>query len=51
LALWLIKGGCHRFCYGQEEDAVFQEDGVYIHLIKKQYIMLGWYLHQYKLFE
>jgi hypothetical protein len=23
---WLIKGGCHRFVYGQEEDAVFQED-------------------------
>jgi glycosyltransferase involved in cell wall biosynthesis len=35
------------FVYGQEEDAVFQEDGVYIHLIKKQkYIMLGWYLHR-----
>lgn len=35
------------FVYGQEEDAVFQEDDVYIHLIKKQkYIMLGWYLHR-----
>jgi hypothetical protein len=24
------------FVYGQEEDAVFQEDGVYIHPIKKK---------------
>jgi hypothetical protein len=26
LALLVNKGGCHRFVYGQEEDAVFQED-------------------------
>lgn len=35
------------FVYGQEEEAFFQEEDVYIHLIKTQkYTMLGWYLHR-----
>lgn len=45
----LVKKGVivSVFVYGQEEEAVFQEEGVYIHLIKAQkYTMLGWYLHR-----
>ncbi len=35
------------FIYGQKEDAVFEEDGVKIHLIKNQnYKFLGWFLHR-----
>lgn len=35
------------FVYGQKEDAVFEEDGVKIHLIKNQsYKFLGWFLHR-----
>lgn len=35
------------FVYGQKEDAVFEEDGVKIHLIKNQtYKILGWFLHR-----
>jgi glycosyltransferase involved in cell wall biosynthesis len=35
------------FVYGQKEDAILQEEGVKIHLIKAQkYRMLGWYLHR-----
>lgn len=35
------------FIYGQGEDAVFEKEGVKIHLIKAQkYRILGWYLHR-----
>lgn len=35
------------FVYGQKEDAVFEEDGVKIHLIKNQnYKLLGWFFHR-----
>ncbi len=45
----LVKKGVivSVFVYGQGEEAVFQEDGVCIHLIKtRKYTMLGWYLHR-----
>lgn len=35
------------FVYGQKEDAIFEEDGVKIHLIKNQnYKLLGWFFHR-----
>ena len=35
------------FVYGQKEEAVFQEEGVKIHLIKAQeYKVFGWYFHR-----
>lgn len=35
------------FVYGQEEDAVFNKDGITIHLIKnRKYKLMGWYLHR-----
>ena len=45
----LVKKGVvvSVFVYGQEEEAVFREEGVYVHLIRKRkYKMLGWYLHR-----
>ena len=45
----LVKKGVvvSVFVYGQEEESVFREEGVYVHLIRKQkYKMLGWYLHR-----
>jgi glycosyltransferase involved in cell wall biosynthesis len=49
LVLALVKEGVtvSVFVYGQKEDAVFEEAGVKIHVIKAQkYKMLGWYLHR-----
>lgn len=35
------------FVYGQQEDAVFTEEGITIHLIKnKKYKLMGWYWHR-----
>jgi glycosyltransferase involved in cell wall biosynthesis len=35
------------FVYGQEEDAVFNKDGMTIHLIKnRKYKFMGWYYHR-----
>ena len=35
------------FVYGQQEDAVFAEDGITIHLIKyRKYKFMGWYWHR-----
>ena len=35
------------FVYGQEEEAVFAEDGVTIYLIKnRKYKFMGWYRHR-----
>ncbi|MDI1305635.1 MAG: glycosyltransferase family 4 protein [bacterium] len=35
------------FVYGQQEDAVFTEDGIRIHLIKnRKYKFMGWYWHR-----
>ena len=35
------------FVYGQQEDAVFTEDGITIHLIKyRKYKFMGWYWHR-----
>ncbi|WP_281324253.1 glycosyltransferase family 4 protein [Flavobacterium sp. IMCC34518] len=49
LVLALVKEGVtvSVFVYGQKEYAVFQEEGITIHVIKSQkYKMLGWYLHR-----
>nr|WP_155075867.1 glycosyltransferase family 4 protein [Flavobacterium sp. MC2016-06]MBU3858678.1 glycosyltransferase family 4 protein [Flavobacterium sp. MC2016-06] len=49
LVLALIKKGVKVsvFVYGQDEDAVFFEDEVTIHLIKnKKYSFLGWFFHR-----
>lgn len=35
------------FVYGQQEDAVFMEEGITIHLIKnRKYKLMGWYWHR-----
>ena len=35
------------FIYGQDEDVVFEENGITFHLIKhKKYKFLGWYLYR-----
>ena len=35
------------FVYGQQEDGVFAEDGITIHLIKnRKYKFMGWYWHR-----
>jgi glycosyltransferase involved in cell wall biosynthesis len=49
LVVALVKEGVtvSVFVYGQEEQAILQEEGVKIHLIKAQkYKTLGWYLHR-----
>ncbi|GHC59909.1 glycosyltransferase family 4 protein [Ulvibacter litoralis] len=41
------KIGVSLFIYDQKEDAVFEENGITFHLIKKiQYKFLGWYLYR-----
>ena len=49
LVMVLVKKGVKVsiFVYGQKENAVFEEDGVKIHLIKNQnYAVLGWFLYR-----
>jgi glycosyltransferase involved in cell wall biosynthesis len=49
LVVALVKEGVtvSVFVYGQEEQAILQEEGVKIHLIKVQkFKILGWYLHR-----
>jgi glycosyltransferase involved in cell wall biosynthesis len=49
LVVALVKKGIRVsvFVYGQAETAVFEEEGVKIHLIKTQkYKAFGWYLHR-----
>lgn len=49
LILALVKKGVtvSVFVYGQKKDAIFQKEGVKIHLIKTQkYKVFGWYLHR-----
>ncbi|TRX34847.1 glycosyltransferase family 4 protein [Flavobacterium sp. ZT3R18] len=49
LAVSLVKKGVtvSIFVYGQKEDALLQEEGAKIHLIKTQkYKVLGWYFHR-----
>ncbi|HEU4790444.1 MAG TPA: glycosyltransferase family 4 protein [Flavobacterium sp.] len=49
LVVALVKNGItvSIFVYGQDEGAIFQEDGVKIHLIKAQkYKAFGWYFHR-----